>query len=94
MPEKQKQSETCIVIYDISHGNVATRFRSSGTFAYDFITNLLLSLLWRNFFTSISCRRRTRFVTMSSWLMDMRTVGHSVGFRCGHCKYLFVSEQI
>jgi len=38
MPEKQKQSETCIVIYAISQGNVATRFRSSGTFAYDFIT--------------------------------------------------------
>jgi len=45
MSEKQKQPETCIVIYDISHGNATVRFRSGGTSDYDFITNLLLSLL-------------------------------------------------
>jgi len=33
------------VIYDISQGIVATGFRSGETFDYDFITNLLLSLL-------------------------------------------------
>jgi len=37
------------VIYDISQGIIATWFRSVETYDYDFITNLLLSLLWKNF---------------------------------------------
>jgi len=45
MSEKQKQPEACIVIYDISQGIVATRFRYGGTSDYDYITNLLLSPL-------------------------------------------------
>jgi len=31
MSEKQKQPETCIVIYDISQDKVATRFWCGGT---------------------------------------------------------------
>jgi len=45
MSEKRKQPETCIVIYDISQCNVATRLRSGATSDYEFIANLLLSLL-------------------------------------------------
>jgi len=37
------------VIYDISQGIIATGFRSGETSDYDFITNLLLSLLLKNF---------------------------------------------
>jgi len=29
--EKQQQLETCVVIYDISRDNLATRFSCSGT---------------------------------------------------------------
>jgi len=37
------------VIYDISQGIIAAGFRSDETADYDFITSLLLSLLWKNF---------------------------------------------
>jgi len=30
---------------------------------------------------------------LSSWLINVRTVGHSAGFWCGYCECLFVSEQ-
>jgi len=53
MSEKLQQPETCIMIYYISQGNVATRFRSGGTFDYHFIRNLLRSWarsVWKNFF--------------------------------------------
>jgi len=43
--EKQKQPEVYNVIYDILQGIAATGFRSD----YDFITDLLLSLLLQNF---------------------------------------------
>jgi len=45
MSEEQKQPEVHNVIYDISQGIVATGSRSAETSDYDFITNLLLSLL-------------------------------------------------
>jgi len=48
MSEKQKQPEACNVIYNILQGIVATGFRSGETSDCDFITNLLLSLLWDN----------------------------------------------
>jgi len=35
------------VIYDISHGIIATGFRSGETSDYDFITNLLISLIFK-----------------------------------------------
>jgi len=39
--EKTETTEACIVVYDISGGNVATRFRSDAwDLDYDFITNL------------------------------------------------------
>jgi len=37
------------VIYNISQGIVAMGFRPAEPSDYDFITNLLLSLLWKNF---------------------------------------------
>jgi len=37
------------VIYDILQGTVATGFRCSEPSDYDFITKLLLSLLWKHF---------------------------------------------
>jgi len=49
MSEEQKQPEVHNVIYDISQGIVATGSRSAETSDYDFIINLLLSLLWKNF---------------------------------------------
>jgi len=49
MSEIQKQPEVCNVIYDILQDIVATGFRSGGTSDYDFITNLLLGSLWKNF---------------------------------------------
>jgi len=45
MSEKPKQPEVYTVIYDISQGIVATGFKCGGISDYDFITNLLLSLL-------------------------------------------------
>jgi len=42
MSENQQQPETRIVIYDISHINAATRFRSGGTFDYYCYKLLLL----------------------------------------------------
>ena len=44
-PERHKQPEVYNVIYDISQGTVAMGFRPAETSDYDFITNLLLSLL-------------------------------------------------
>jgi len=37
------------MINDTSQRSVATWFRSGGTFDHYFITNLLLSLFWKNF---------------------------------------------
>jgi len=45
MSEKQKQPGVYSVIYDISQGMIATEFMSGETSDFDFITNLLLSLL-------------------------------------------------
>jgi len=42
------------VISDISQGNVATKFRSGATSDCDFVTNLLVSLLWKNFYKNPS----------------------------------------
>ena len=39
-----KYPETCIMIYDILQGNLATGFRSGGTSDYDF-----MNLFWNNF---------------------------------------------
>ena len=50
MSEKNKQPEVYNVIYDISQGIIATGFRSGETSNCDFIADLLLSLLWKNFF--------------------------------------------
>jgi len=46
-------------------------------------------LLWKN------GRPSQLLLSTCSWLMDrpMRAVGHSVCFRCDHCKYLFVNER-
>jgi len=46
----KRQTETCIVINDASQGNVATWLRCGGTVDYYFITNLLTSLLWKDFY--------------------------------------------
>ena len=43
--KKQKQPEVYNTIYDISQGIVATGFRFGETYDYDFLTDLLLSLL-------------------------------------------------
>jgi len=48
MSEKQQQPETCTVINDKSQGSVATWFRCGEIFYY-FVTNLLLSLPWKDF---------------------------------------------
>jgi len=45
--KKIKQPEVYSVIYDISHGIIATGFRSGETSDYDFITNLLISLIFK-----------------------------------------------
>jgi len=49
MPEKQQQPETCTVINDTSQGSVAGWLRCGGIFCEYFVTNLLLSLPWKNF---------------------------------------------
>jgi len=51
MSEKQQQPETCIMINNrpTSQRSVATWFRCDGTFDPYVITNLLLSLFWKNF---------------------------------------------
>jgi len=46
--------ETTWSIYDISQGIMAMGFRSGETSNYDFVTNLLLSLLWKNFYQNTS----------------------------------------
>jgi len=45
MSEKQEQPGTCMVINDTSKGSVAT---CGWIFYYYFVTNLLLSLPWKN----------------------------------------------
>jgi len=45
MSANQKQLQVYRVIYDISQGILGTEFRSDEISNYDFITNLLLSLL-------------------------------------------------
>jgi len=48
MSEKKKRPKAYSVNYEISQSIVATRFRCGWTSDYDFITNLLFSLLWKN----------------------------------------------
>ena len=53
MSEKQKQPQVYNVIYNISQGDF---FSSGETSEYGFITNLLRSLLWKNFKKKASIR--------------------------------------
>ena len=47
--ENQRKSEACIIINDKSQGSVATRLRCAGLFSNQFTTDLLLSLLVKQF---------------------------------------------
>jgi len=53
MLEKQQQTETCIVIYDTSQGNIGTRFRSGETLLwlfiyYKFTDEFALKEVWKS----------------------------------------------
>ena len=47
--ENKRKSEACIVISDISQGNVATCLRCGGLFSIHFTMDLLLSLRVKQF---------------------------------------------
>jgi len=47
--ERLLQPETCIMYSDTLKRSEATRFKCGMTFDRYFITNLLLSLVWKNF---------------------------------------------
>ena len=51
--KQQKQPEAYNVIYDVSQDIVATRFWCGETSDYDFITNLLLSLLCKSYWATV-----------------------------------------
>ena len=60
LSENYRKSDACIVINDKSQGNVATRFRCGGLFGNYFTTDLLLSLLVKQFLKSVNIWRSYR----------------------------------
>jgi len=58
--ENYRKFDACIVINDKSQGSVATRLRYSGLFSNYFTTDLLLSLLVKQFLKSVNIWRSYR----------------------------------